>query len=85
MSGAGRARSGQRQVQAVQAIKAFEKKQVDWDAQQLGEAIGISNQQARALIATLAARGELELAEVTVRRRRLVLTQAAKAVSPRAA
>lgn len=77
----GRARSGQRQVEAIQAIRGFEKRHIDWDAQQLGEAIGISNQQARALIATLAARGELELAEVTVRRRRLVLTAAPKSPS----
>lgn len=74
-----RAGAGQRQAEALEAIKAFEKKSLDWDAKELGEAIGISPQQARALIATLTVRGELELREVTVVRKRLVLTAAAKA------
>ena len=79
-----RARAGQRITEALTAIKLFEKKKLDWDANQLAIALGISNQQARALIATLAARGELAFADVTVRRRRLVLT-ASKSAPARAA
>lgn len=80
-----RARSGQRIREALEAIRKFEKLKVDWDHQQLAIAIGIGNQQARALVDTLTGRGDLEYSDVVVRKRRLVLTAAAKTPAARAA
>lgn len=80
-----RARAGQRIDQALLAIKLFEKRKADWDATELGVAIGISTQQARNLIATLTVRSLLEYAEVVVKRRRLVLTTVGKSPAARAA
>lgn len=80
-----RARSGQRIKEAIVQIKAFEKAKVDWDHQQLAAAIGIGNQQARALVDTLTGRGDLEYSDVVVHKRRLVLTAAAKTPAARAA
>lgn len=85
MSAAVRAQAGQRIREAIAQIKLFEKSKTDWDHQQLGDAMKISHQQARALVATLAGRGDLEWADVVVRKRALVLTEAAKHPSARAA
>lgn len=82
---AGRARAGQRIHEAIAQIKLFEKSKTDWGHQELGDAMGISHQQARALVANLAGRGDLEYGDVVVRKRALVLTAAAKHPSARAA
>lgn len=85
MSAHVRARSGQRLQEAREQIKAWEKSKTDWDHQQLADALGISGQQARVLVATLTARGDLEFADVVVRVRRLVLTVAGKNPTSKAA
>jgi DNA-binding IclR family transcriptional regulator len=73
MSGLSRAPQGTRITQALEAIRQFEDRLVDWGSPELAAALGISVQQARALVATLAARGLLTFREATVRKQRLML------------
>lgn len=77
-----RADQGQRQRAAIEAIKAFEKKQTDWDAHELAEACGISVQHARNVMLALTFNGTLEFQDgVVVKKRRLMLSEAAKSPS----
>lgn len=65
--------SGERQRQAMEKIREFEREQRDWDIASLAEAIGISSQQCRTLLAALTVRGELVHGSRTVRKSGLVI------------
>lgn len=71
-----KAAPGSRQRAALQAIRVFETQQRDWTSADLGQALGISSQQAFALTCVLASKGHLVQTETIVRKRRLMLAPA---------
>ena len=69
----------QRWQQALTLIAGWEAQQGDWDAISLAEAMGVSRQQARSLLALLCLKGFLVLSERVVRKQGLTLTTVARA------
>lgn len=79
MNPAGRptkAKQGQRQREALQAIADFINQQTDWNVSDLARVLGMDRQQARSLIATLTLRGHLAPGEVLVKKQLPVITPA---------
>lgn len=64
---------GERQAQAITAIRDFEAKQVDWDHNDLSRVLGISVQHARNVMSALTFSGQLHHEIATVKKRRLVI------------
>lgn len=70
-----KAKPGKTTALVLEAIKKFEQKQLDWEIADLSKVCGISTQHAHNIVVRLTFHGLLQYAEVTVKKRRLVLTR----------
>jgi len=78
MSAREKVENGVRHAQVLKAIAGFEATEADWSFKEIAQAIGVSPQQARTLVATLTMKGLLEPTIRVVKKRGVVLSDAAK-------